>query len=262
MALMSTGPSHAQRRPRTPARAPSPIQLSRSITSGPYAPYRSTLPRPSLRVHQLALPCVSSRSTQVHIDGETTPAIGPTPPRSWQGISSIAVPSASRPAASSRAASSGSRASPSSSIAPISAPRIGPLARVPVDRRPGVAELAAGQPHHLGRRPTSTRDAPAASIRADRGPLAAHPARVGEHPGQVVFGAGGRRAPVHPDVRGRLVGQRVGQRGRADRDHHGSPVSRPDSAVTTSLRSRFACHTDGVPGRLGVGQERRRAGVR
>ena len=171
------------------------------MTSGAYAPYRSTLPRPSLRVHQLVLPCVSSRSTQTHIDGETTPAIGPTPPRSWHGISSIGVPSASRPAASCalgrpRESSASPRAASRRSARRASGRSPGPSRSA--GRRGRTGRGPARPPRRpVGRRPGTPRRR-ASGPRPRRSPRAA---RVGRDPGQRVLGAGGRRAPVHRDVR-------------------------------------------------------------
>ena len=63
----------------TGARSPA-IQRRRSITSGPLAPKRSTLPSPSLQLLYARLPCVRFSTTQSGIDGLMIPAIGPTAP--------------------------------------------------------------------------------------------------------------------------------------------------------------------------------------
>ena len=66
---------------------------------------------------------MSSPTCQTGIDGETTPAIGPTAPWWWHGSTTIS------PAASARSASAGVVAHPSRRAAPTSAPRIGPHIR-------------------------------------------------------------------------------------------------------------------------------------
>ena len=76
----STGPSRLQAQRRTPARARSAIQRSRSITSGPLAPKRSTLPRPSFMFEKLRRPLAAFSTIHTGIDGLMTPAIGPTAP--------------------------------------------------------------------------------------------------------------------------------------------------------------------------------------
>ena len=66
---------------------------------------------------------MSSVTCQTGIDGETTPAIGPTAPWWWHGSTAIS------PAASARSASAGVAAQPSRRAAPTRAPRIGPHIR-------------------------------------------------------------------------------------------------------------------------------------
>ena len=82
-------------------------------------------------------PSVSS-TTNIHIDGLTTPAIGPTV-RWWWQESSGAV-------RSSRSASSASSARPSNSAAPISAPRIGPEARSQASGGPACRNVPVSMP--------------------------------------------------------------------------------------------------------------------
>ena len=55
-------------------------QRSRSSTESSYAPKRRTLPRPSLSVANERLPAAVFSTTTTGIDGDTTPAIGPTAP--------------------------------------------------------------------------------------------------------------------------------------------------------------------------------------
>mmetsp|Transcript_28593 Transcript_28593/g.71979 ORF Transcript_28593/g.71979 Transcript_28593/m.71979 type:complete len:243 (+) Transcript_28593:798-1526(+) len=113
-----------------------PIHLSRLRTSGVCAPKRSTLPNPSLRLQNATSPLRADAgfatastarappapSTQTHtgMDGEITPDIGPTALRVWQGAN------CTFPLAANFSADSGVFAHPSSMIAPITAPRIGP----------------------------------------------------------------------------------------------------------------------------------------
>jgi hypothetical protein len=77
------------------------IQCRRSMTSRPYAPYRSTLPSPSFREQYAVPPCTLSFSSNIHIEGETTPAIGPTVLWWWQGSSVTPSPDARAASASS-----------------------------------------------------------------------------------------------------------------------------------------------------------------
>ena len=76
----ASGPWTSRVRAMTGARL-SRIQRSRSITSGPFAPKRSTLPSPSFRLEQALLPPAGLSTTHIGIDGQTIPAIGPT--ASW-----------------------------------------------------------------------------------------------------------------------------------------------------------------------------------
>ena len=109
--------------------------------------------------------CAGSSSTNIHIDGVTTPAIGPTARRWWHGLERDAVAGAR----AARSASSGSSARPSSSSAAHqrAAQRAG--GAVPVDRRPGVQELPALEAERLARPgATSTSSAPAAEHPLER----------------------------------------------------------------------------------------------
>ena len=55
-----------------------PIHLSRSITSGPLAPKRSTLPSPSFMLENEVLAPLALRTIHTGIDGLMMPDIGPT----------------------------------------------------------------------------------------------------------------------------------------------------------------------------------------
>ena len=77
MALRSIGPCAASAVPRAGASV-SAIQRSRSSTSVPKAPKRSTLPSPSLSVAKARLPPLAFSTTTTGIDGERMPAMGPT----------------------------------------------------------------------------------------------------------------------------------------------------------------------------------------
>ena len=66
----------------------------RAITSGPLAPKRSTLPRPSLSVLNARLPCAAFSTIHVGIDGLRMPAIGPTAAWWWQGSKAMSPDSA------------------------------------------------------------------------------------------------------------------------------------------------------------------------
>ena len=50
------------------------------MTSGPFAPKRSTLPSPSLKLQYARLPAALFSTTKTGIDGLMMPAIGPTAP--------------------------------------------------------------------------------------------------------------------------------------------------------------------------------------
>ena len=54
---------------------------------------RSTLPRPSFRVLYEVVPLTSSWTTKTGIEELTTPAIGPTARRLWQGAKGTEGPS-------------------------------------------------------------------------------------------------------------------------------------------------------------------------
>jgi hypothetical protein len=56
------------------------IVRRRLMTSGPLAPKRSTLPRPSLKLQYARLPAFLFSTTNTGIDGLMMPAIGPTAP--------------------------------------------------------------------------------------------------------------------------------------------------------------------------------------
>ena len=93
-------------RPNTRA-STSRIHARRSSTDASLAPYRSTLPSPSLNVQNARLPWAAFSITHIGIEALTTPAIGPTAPRSWQG------PNSKAPDAAMRSASDRSPARPS-----------------------------------------------------------------------------------------------------------------------------------------------------
>ena len=75
----STGPVRASTA-RSVGATVAAIMRSRSITSGPLAPKRSTLPSPSLKLQYARLPAVSFSTTKTGIDGLMIPAIGATAP--------------------------------------------------------------------------------------------------------------------------------------------------------------------------------------
>ena len=153
----------------------------------------------------------------------------------------------------------GGRAATSSSIAPISAPRSGPLARVPVDRRAGVAELPRAQADHLGRRPDVHKGRPGREHPGHRRRVGGDPARDRRRPGP-----GRPRCPAAAGAsrRGRCgaacVGQRVGQRGRPDRDDPrlpaSSPVTTPPSRGLAAWRAASAL--EAIHRRPGLAQRR------
>ncbi len=124
------------------------IQRRRSSTEASYAPKRSTLPSPSLRVAKARLPSAAFSTTSTGIEGDTTPAIGPTAPCSWHGVEGDAAGvdeptgrlGARRPALEQDGADRGALHRPAHAL--------------PLDRRPGVQERAAGERgHRLTRRP-------------------------------------------------------------------------------------------------------------
>ena len=57
------------------------IHFNRAMTSSLLAPMRNTLPRPSLRPLKARLPCLAFFTIHTGIEGQITPAIGPT--ASW-----------------------------------------------------------------------------------------------------------------------------------------------------------------------------------
>ena len=93
---------------RSPAPSSGPasvaIQLRRASTLSSLAPYRSTLPSPSLIVAWPRVPWARFSTTNTGIEGVTTPAIGPAVAWWWQGSSRTAPRSTSSRAASSLAA--------------------------------------------------------------------------------------------------------------------------------------------------------------
>jgi hypothetical protein len=73
----SIGPDFASAA-RSAAATSRAMKRSRSITSRSFAPKRSTLPSPSLKLLYARLPAPVFSTTQTGIDGEMMPAIGPT----------------------------------------------------------------------------------------------------------------------------------------------------------------------------------------
>src|SRR6185369_8723475 len=96
------------------------IVLRRAITSGPFAPKRSTLPRPSLKLQYARLPPTLFSTTKTGMPGLMIPAIGPTAPWAWHG------PSATSPRSTRSVAASIESAQPSRTTAPSTAPCIDP----------------------------------------------------------------------------------------------------------------------------------------
>ena len=156
---------------------------------------------------------VGSSSTNIHIDGVTTPAIGPTAPRWWHGLErdrragleerdrvlGVVDQALERGAAHQRAAQRAGGA-------------------VPVDRRAGVQELAGLEAEQLGRGRDVDERRLDAEHRGQRLRVGVAAPRVGGHGGQVGLGAGHRRAPVDAgDVDG-LGGHGVGEQVGADAD--------------------------------------------
>ena len=66
------------------------IHLRRAITSGLLAPKRSTLPRPSFKLENAALPCLALRTIHTGIDGLITPVPGFDVTRAFKGHSKSA----------------------------------------------------------------------------------------------------------------------------------------------------------------------------
>ena len=95
-------------------------------------------------------PVAGSSSTNIHMLGATTPAIGPTASWWWQGCIVAA------PDSKSAGASSGCSTSPSSTAAPISAPRIGPEARSQVSGGPACRNRPRSSPSASAAGSTST----------------------------------------------------------------------------------------------------------
>ena len=138
------------------------------------------------------LPCVAFSTMHIGIDGLTTPAIGPTAPRSWHG------PNSSSPAAAIRSASSWSRGQPLvAPAAPTIAPRSGPDMSAQSIGGPACSSVRSVIPGSRSRAtPTPTSIGCAASSRATASSLArAIAARLGGQPAQRVVALGGR-APV------------------------------------------------------------------
>jgi hypothetical protein len=80
------------------------IHPKRDSTSGPLAPKRSTLPRPSFRLLKARLPWVEFATIHTGIDGLMIPDIGPTAAWWWQGSKASSPDSASSRAASASSA--------------------------------------------------------------------------------------------------------------------------------------------------------------
>ena len=158
MPVTSTGPVERTAFCRS-GPSTSPIQRSRVSTSGPYAPYRSTLPRPSLSEQWVRRPVAASSSTNIHIEGVTMPAIGPTVARWWQGSRAMPVPFSKRATASSGSSTIPSRAAPA-----ISPPRSGPEARSQVIGGPACRNSPRWSPSASAAGTTSTSVAWTASI--------------------------------------------------------------------------------------------------
>ena len=167
------------------------IQRRRVSTSGEYAPYRRTLPRPSFSVQWVRAPVAGSSSTNIHMLGVTTPAIGPTARRWWQGSSRTCSPPSS-----SATASSGVSTRPSSTAPPINAPRSGPDASSQVIGGPACRNSPLSSPIASWAGSTSTSTAWTASIRASACALAS--GRIGSSAtvarSSSVPGSGGRQS--------------------------------------------------------------------
>ncbi len=134
------------RRSAAAARGRRPSSAAARSPRRPYAPYRSTLPRPSLSEHHDCVPCTSSRRQNTHIDGETTPAIGPTAPRC------VARLPATRLAGGEHALGVlGRRGEPLEQHRADQRSAHRPGRALPLDRRPGVQELAALEAERLRR---------------------------------------------------------------------------------------------------------------
>ena len=109
------------------------------------------MPSPSLSEQYVRRPLAGSSSTDIHIEGVTTPAIGPTAAWWWHGSS--VTPS---PRSNSAAASCGSSTSPSSAAPPSSAPRIGPDAASQVIGGPACRKSPRPRPSRSPAGATST----------------------------------------------------------------------------------------------------------
>ena len=172
-ALMSTGPTA-----RTAAASAGPstsrIQVSRSMTSGAYAPYRRTLPSPSLSVHQAVRavglvaqhPDPHRRRHDAGHRADAAPVVAGLPGQ--RGAVGQAAGGQRRRRRVGRVGQALQQHGPDQRAAQRTA---GPLPRRPVGRR-GRTRRGA-RPDHGGAGRTSTRDAPAASMRATAASLAA-----------------------------------------------------------------------------------------
>ena len=155
-------------------------------------------------------PCTASRSSNTHIDGVTTPAIGPTARRWWQGSSAIPDAVGEPPLGL-----LGVAASPSNSIAPISAPRSGPDARSQSIGGPACRNCPRSQPERLaGRAYVDQLGARARASARPRCALASARRGSASTRGELVLGArraaaASRRASTGDRLRGERVGEQV-----------------------------------------------------
>ena len=141
---------------------------SRSSTESSLPPKRMTLPSPSFTVQQARLPNARFSTTITGIVRVVSPVIGPTAPWWWFGANRISPDAARALAASSVGAQ------PSSTIAPATAPRIGPHIRSHSMGGPACRIIRSSSPAIASPAgTTSTSTGSAASIRSTATALAA-----------------------------------------------------------------------------------------
>ena len=143
-------------------------QRSRSRTASSLPPKRMTLPSPSFTVQKARFPNARFSTTITGIVRVVSPVIGPTVSKWWFGANRIS------PEAASASAAPRVGAQPSSTIAPATAPRIGPHIRAHSMGGPAWRIIRSSSPSTTspaGR--TSTSTGSAASIRSTATALAA-----------------------------------------------------------------------------------------
>ena len=241
-------PVRADRRAAAAGRAPPPSSAAGRSPRGRRR--RSAAPCPGPRSAS-SRPCrrwPGPASTNIHIDGETTPAIGPTARWWWHGSR---VTDAAGELALGLAR--GCRPAPRTASPPISAPRSGPGGAVPGDRRPGVQERPALEAERLGGGPdvdqlgAGRRAAarPPCALAASRRGSAMTRARSASVPRH-------RRPPVDLGDLGGLLAQGVGEAGSTP------AVTTDGSRESSPCRGVVECVMEGPPrpkrGPVGTGR--------